>query len=54
MKQKNTKKKREIETYPCRADPQQLQDQDNEPSTSANQFQGAWMDGRGVVLGGVV
>ena len=53
MKQNNAKKGK-IEAYPCRADSQQLLDQGNEPSTSANQFQGAWMDGGGVVLGGVV
>ena len=49
MKQDNAKMG-EIETYPCREDLQQLLDQDGEPSTSANQFQDAWMDGGGVVL----
>ena len=49
MKQNNDKMG-EIETYPCREDHQQLLDQDDEPSTSANQFQDVWMDGGGVVL----
>lgn len=45
--EQNNAKKGEMETYPCRADPQQLLDQDGEPSISANQFQGDGMDGGG-------
>ena len=53
MKQKNTSL-REMDTYPWKADLQQLLDQVGELSTSANDFQGAGMDDGGVVLRVVV
>ena len=53
MEQKNASL-REIDTYPWRADLQQLLDQVGELSTSANDFQGSGMDDGGVVLRVVV
>ena len=53
MKQNNAKME-EMMTYPCSTAMQQVLDQEGEPSTSEKQLQDAWMDGGGVVLGGVV
>ena len=53
MKQKNASL-REMDTYPWRADLQQLLDQVGELSTSANDFQGVGMGDGGVVLRVVV
>ena len=53
MKQ-NKAIKRDIETYPCREEGQQLLDQNRNSSTSENELLGAQVDHGGVVLGGVV
>ena len=45
--EQNNAKMGEIGAYPCRADPQQLLDQECDFSSSVNDFQDACMDGGG-------
>ena len=53
MKQ-NKGQKRELVSYPCRAEGQQLLDQNRNSPTSKNELLGAYVDNGGVFLGRVV